>query len=89
MKYGTTTKNTLHAPLIICLIKRWFVGTHLFLLSKLHILSFTENSCVYHQFFAIQMHQSTGIATTDPFRSNRKTSVAIWVHSMVITMNPF
>ena len=27
--------------------KRWFFGTHLILLSKLDILSFTGNSCVY------------------------------------------
>jgi hypothetical protein len=44
----------------------------LFLLSKLQIISFTGNSCVYHQGFVVRTQQRTGITTTDPFPQQQK-----------------
>ena len=54
----------------------------LLLLSKLHIISFTGNSCVYHQGFAVRMQQQSSLCCNsdvlnDYFRENLVKNVTL------------
>src|SRR5258708_11956841 len=87
MKYGTTTKNALHAPLIICLINRCFHETPASFLRTLHyffvdvsfsnfLAEFLQNLLLKSNHARWYVSNEHGIARL-PMRSQESIAVAI------------